>query len=149
LEGQIAVSNPLHGLQRGVEILNPVLVPNGFKFKMGACGSGSGGPFASGMFQKQKRALEIHVRFSLGLVTYLFDDAPLDHVTYMRFLGAHGRNRYPNFSEDIGEQFEALTSDLREFCSEFISGSGEQFNKFAQQYAMNPRMFKGLHVTDL
>jgi hypothetical protein len=127
-----------------VAILDPVLNPHGFKFDPGPKGKGSGGVFASGRYVRGDRSLDLHVRQSLGLVTYHIGDGMLDHETYMRFLGSYGRNRYPGFTGTISQVFERLAEDLRDFCADFLMGSGEQFTRFAHELERDPTKFKGL-----
>jgi len=113
-------------LEQGAEILAQVLVPNGFKFHLITSGTSSGGAFAEGEFVKGDRKLELHVRYSLGLVTYHIGNQSLGHVDYMQaLLGKFGA--YPTFSEDPLAGFEALHRDLVDHCSDFLSGNGEQF----------------------
>ncbi|HVU26863.1 MAG TPA: hypothetical protein VHG71_03915 [Verrucomicrobiae bacterium] len=115
-------------LEQGAKILAPALVPNGFKFHFITSGRGSGGAFAEGEFVRGDRKLELHFRYSLGLVTYHIGKLSLAHGDYMRaLLDKNGKNHYPVFSEEPLAGFEALRQDLVEHCSDFINGNGEQF----------------------
>jgi len=117
-------------LKRGADILAPALVPHGFHFSMGASGGSSGGAFAQGEFVRENRKLELHFRWSLGLVTYHLGKHKLAHEDYMRaLLGRSGASHYPCFSEDALATFEALRQDLVKHCSDFVSGTGEQFSQ--------------------
>jgi hypothetical protein len=124
--------------REGCKILLHVLQPCGFSFVEGSSGSSSGGHFASGNFVKNDRALELHFRSSLGLVTYHIGTLSIRHDTYMRLmLGPHGDNKYPGFSADPLHAFRALASDLQRFCSDFLNGSGDRFAAYveaAKQY---------------
>jgi len=73
------------------------LKPYGFQFVFEKTGSSSGGRFAFGRYVRGDRSLELHFRFTLGLVTYQIGDASLDHESYMRALGVYGQNAYPDF----------------------------------------------------
>jgi hypothetical protein len=102
---------------------------------MVASGSSSGGPFAQGEFVCGDRKLELHVRFSLGLVTYHVGALSLEHEDYMRaLLGRSGLSHYPGFSGDALAAFERLRQDLVEYCSDFVSGTGEQFRQCVERH---------------
>ena len=103
-------------LRAGVDALRPVLEPHGFVFRMGEVGKGSGGYSASGFFEHDKRSLEFHVRYGLGMVTYRIGNAELSHEKYLRYAGHWKQRSYPNFGETILESFQALAQDLRETC---------------------------------
>jgi hypothetical protein len=120
--------NALETFRAGREILDEALKPLGFNFIEGASGQSSGGNFASGEYVKGDRRLEIHLRYSLGLVTYHLGSMSLAHESYMRaLLGKNGGNQYPGFSDDPLDGFRHLSYDLSHFCGDFLSGSGEDF----------------------
>jgi hypothetical protein len=125
-------SQPSEILREGRAALDPVLEAHGFSFKEGPAGSSSGGPFASGTFVKGDRSLEIHFRFSLGLVTYHFGRSSVDHESYMRaVLGKAGGNRYPGFSDDPLSAFKNLAYDLENFATAFLNGDFKEFARCA------------------
>jgi hypothetical protein len=85
--------------------------PYGFKFEFGGAGASSGGQFAFGSYFSAERRLELHYRYSLGLVSYRFGELSIDHVSYMKaVLGSAGGNRYPGFSDQPISPFEGLNS---------------------------------------
>jgi hypothetical protein len=123
-------SQPLQILREGRAALDPILGAHGFSFKEGGAGRSSGGPYASGIYVNGNRTLEIHFRFSLGLVTYHFGERSVDHESYMRAaLGRAGGNHYPGFSDDPISGFENLAYDLQHFATAFLTGD---FNEFAR-----------------
>ena len=84
--------------REGLQILDPVLKQHGFTFEEGTSGHGSGGDFVSGMYVRGNRKLELHLRYSLGLVTYHFGSAAVSHQDYMSAVpGAVGNNKYPGY----------------------------------------------------
>src|SRR5437868_689109 len=92
---------PINALLEGCKILDAVMKPHGFNFVGGLTGKGSGGYFASGEYVRGDRRLELHFRYSLGLVTYHIGELSLTHDEYMRaLLGKDGGNKYPGFSDD-------------------------------------------------
>lgn len=112
----------------GCEILDEVMKPHGFAFVAGAAGQSSGGNFASGEYVKSDRRLEVHFRYSLGLVSYHIGSLSMTHDAYMRaLLGRDGGNKYPGFSDDPLDGFRHLRDDLWHFCGDFLSGTGEEF----------------------
>src|SRR3954451_20598089 len=77
-------SSPSELLQRGAAILADVLGPAGFEFIQTEDDTTTGGAFASGEFLRGDRRLELHVRSSLVLVRYHFDDESLSHEDLVR-----------------------------------------------------------------
>lgn len=72
--------NPTEILSEGCKtILDPVMLVHGFRFAMERAGKSSNGPFASGSYINGNRSLELHVRASLGLVTYHYGDSSVTH----------------------------------------------------------------------
>ena len=118
--------NPAATLHVGCEILDPVLTVHGFVRRPIESGPGSGGPFARTEYLRTDRRLELHFRYSLGLVTYHLGGSAISHDAYMRaVLGTRGANQYPGFSQDPLDGFRHLRHDLQQFCGEFLSGSEE------------------------
>ncbi len=129
------MTSPRDALLRGAQILERKLLPLGFHFQFRREGKASGGDFAWGEFIRGDRRLELHFRFSLGLVRYWLGDQGVYHQLYMRHLGARERSRYPGYSEDVDAQFESLLHDL-EFAEDFLSGSGEVLKQAASEEAL-------------
>jgi hypothetical protein len=125
-------STPSEILREGRAALDPLLLAHGFSFKEGSAGCGSGGPSSSGVYVNGNRKLEIHFRFSLGLVTYHFEGRSVEHEGYMRaLLGSAGGNRYPGFSDDPLSGFKNLAYDLENFATAFLNGDCEEFARCA------------------
>lgn len=136
--------DPEATLKAGIEALDPVLNPHGFKFGFEGTGKGSGGWFAFGKYVRGDRSLELHFRYSLGLVTYHIGEYSLDHESYMRSLGVYGKNSYPDFPTDPLESFRSLAQDLLRYCSDFLAGDGVQFRRHAAELKSKPKMFSSL-----
>ncbi|NTW29619.1 MAG: hypothetical protein HGA39_09715 [Coriobacteriia bacterium] len=133
-------------LAAGQLILEPALVPWGFVFVPAREGESSGGNFASGSFVRGNRSLELHFRYSLGLVTYSTDGLCLAHSEYMRSLGRRAESEYPGFSSDPLDGFRHLRSDIERFGQEFIEGSDADFRGRFEWAAANP-VPKGIAAT--
>src|SRR6266446_4330488 len=115
---------PVKILREGRKILDPVMNEYGFSFEEGAAGPSCGGDYASGSYVNGNRKLEIHYRYSLGMVTYHFGETCIDHESYMRaVLGNGGGNRYPGFSDEPLDAFKDLAHDLRKFATAFMKGN--------------------------
>jgi hypothetical protein len=136
--------DPEAALRAGVEVLDPVLSPHGFKFVFEKTGTASGGQFAFGKYVRGDRSLELHFRYSLGLVTYHIGESQLDHGSYMRSLGVYGKNSYPDFPTDPLESFQSLAQDLVRYCSDFLTGDGVEFHQHAAELRNEPKIFSGL-----
>ena len=122
--------NPVDLLQEGRSKLDPILIAHGFSFKDGGSGKGSGGYFARGTYVNGERELEIHFRYSLGLVTYHFGQLAIDHESYMRsLLGTSGGNKYPGFSEIPLDGFSDLAFDLQSYCGAFLNANRKEFER--------------------
>jgi hypothetical protein len=119
---------PIDVLREGCAVLDPLMSEYGFSYTEGSSGRGSGGHYASGAYVYADRKLEIHYRYSLGLVTYHFGQTCIDHKSYMRAaLGDKGGNKYPGFSDDPVAAFRDLAYDLQNFATAFLEGNFEQF----------------------
>jgi len=119
---------PRESLDAGRQILDPILNPRGFLFRETGTGKGSGGDFASGQYEKGNRFIELHFRYSLGLVKYHIGALAIRHEDYMRsLLGTSGGNKYPGFSNDPIDEFRNLSFDLETFSIDFLAGAGEEF----------------------
>jgi hypothetical protein len=139
--------NALASFHAGCKILDEVMNPHGFFLVEGLSGQSSGGNFASGEYVRDDRRIEIHFRFSLGLVTYRLGSLLLAHESYMRaLLGKNGGNKYPGFSDDPLDGFRHLSYDLSHFCGDFLGGSGEEFARCAVKAAAQEKIkgFKAL-----
>ena len=128
-------------LRQGADILAPVLAPHGFQFTIVGSGNSSGGACAWGEFVRGDRWLELHLRWSLGLVRYHIGVLSLAHDDYLRaLLGRPRAGHYPGTSEQPLDGFEALRQDLVEHCSDFVSGTGEQFRQCAKRHLEYERL---------
>lgn len=136
-------TNPVQALSEGVAILSAALEPHGFIFELGPSGSSSGGAFASGRFVSGDRSIEVHFRHGLGLVTYHWGAAEIDHESYLRYSGNWGANKFPAFGQSSAESFAALASDLSAFFPEFLAGGSGQFKAVVAARQANPGRFKG------
>ena len=117
-------------LRQGCEILDPLMRAHGVAFGKTCSGRGSGGPFARGSYLNGDRELELHFRFSLGLVTYHFRDIQIGHESLMRLVAENCRvSKYPGFSEDPLDAFRGLAYDLENFGSAFLLGDFETFSR--------------------
>ncbi len=138
-------TDPEELLKEGAEILLWTLQPCGFTFRIRRRGSGgSGGASAEGWFISGNKRLELHFRWSLGLVTYHVGNRRLGHEDYMRSLRVRHEAAYPGFSEQPLAAFEHLSSDLTRYCQDFLLGEGKEVARFADEIAANPAKFKGL-----
>ena len=114
-------------LDAGRIILDPILTKHGFRWAAERTGHGSGGNFASGAYVRGTRRLELHFRFSLGLVSYSLGDRQVSHVDYMLVaVNPDGRRAYPGFSLDPLDGFRHLAEDLAEHASVFLSGTDDE-----------------------
>lgn len=112
-----------------------------FIWMMKTAGEGSGGAFASGEFQRRSWinseppcSLELHCRYSLGMVTYRIGPLSLSHVDYMLAVtGRSSATRYPGFSTDPLDGFRRLRADLMEHCAVFLSCGAADFAAIHQK----------------
>jgi len=126
------IHNPAEILEQGCAILDGVLCSYGFKREKVVSGKGSGGHFASTSYVLGNRKLELHFRFSFGLVTYHFDSVSVNHEELMKaILGTKGGNNYPGFSDVPADSFRGLARDLEAFAGPFLTGDGPEFNRYA------------------
>lgn len=121
-------------LEAGCEILDPILVPQGFTRSPVVSGRGSGGHFSSCAYTKGNRRLELHFRYSLGLVSYHVGSAHASHEAYMAaVLGPGDESQYPGFSQDPLDGFRHLANDLGNFAHDFLEGDAEHLREAASE----------------
>lgn len=138
-------------LRAGIRELDAVMVPHDFAFELGQEGRSSGGKFANGAYCRGNRRLELHFRWSLGLVTYHVGDVFLGHEDYVRALlglsKVQGRNSYPGFSTDPLDGFRHLREDLERFGEVFLKGGDAEFRSLKDWIDVHPKGtgFRGLY----
>ena len=130
---------PEQHLSEGVKVLSPYLEPLGFRFELKGTGKSSGGTFAYGHFIKRgrlfgrQRKIELHFRFSLGLVSYTVGDLVLSHQDFVDLLDKHGKNKYPNFSDDPQDAFHCLLWDIKNILNDFTEHKAVIFRQKASK----------------
>lgn len=122
---------PEQHLLEGAKILLTYLGPLGFKFQLIEVGQSSGGHFAQGQFVCADRALYLHFRWSLGLVSYQVENLTLSHEDYVSLLNKQGLNKYPNFSDDPNDAFHCLKFDLENLLNDFAENNATIFRQRA------------------
>jgi len=121
-------------LKMGSDVISDLMLSHGFVFVLTSTGVGSGGPFATGEFRRGNRILELHFRYSLGLVTYRVGGLELSHEDYMwSVVGQRFATQYPGFSADPMDGFRRLLVDLSEHCVDFLSGSDSEFIGYVER----------------
>lgn len=123
-----SLPDPSRVLSDGSVILGTLLLPLGFEFCREEAGKGSGGFYAVGKFRRADRVLDLHFRYSLGLVSYHAASISLSHEDYMwSVLGKRFSRHYPGFSSDPLEGFRHLLRDLEEYGTDFLKRPGWRF----------------------
>ena len=141
------INKTLEILNEGLKYVSPIMEENGFKWVGEKSGNGSGGAFSSGKFVKyniikDKRTLELHFRYSLGLVTYQIGNVKLSHEEYMNYAAGKNKSEYPGFSENPLDAFKDLANDLNNYAQDFLKGSGKEF-KLAKEEAEKRNKLSG------
>jgi hypothetical protein len=127
-EGSLTETDVVEIVRAGTAMLNALLARYGFSQAPIKSGIGSGGAFASTGFRRGERRLELHFRYSLGLVQYHLRKVMLRHEDYMwSVLGERWRSHYPGFSDDPLDGFRGLRQDLEEYGQDFLEGSDADF----------------------
>jgi hypothetical protein len=125
-------------LLQGKEILDPALEPWASQFRATEAGHGSGGHLAVGVYTHGEWSIELHVRWTLGIVNYKFGEATLEHRYFMQLLCVERQAMYPGFSDDPLDAFRHLRSDLERFAEPFLRrADAEQFKAFAQSHTQD------------
>ena len=137
------LSSPHHGTERtkatellasGIALLDSVMAANGFVFVPKGSGRGSGGEFAWGEFRRGNRAMELHFRYSLGLVRYHIGASSIIHEDYMwSAIGKRHASEYPGFSADPLDGFRHLLHDLERYGTDFLQGGDAEFTNHIQR----------------
>jgi hypothetical protein len=116
-------------LKVGRKFTDPIMEAHGFHWEPRGAGKSSGGFSDSGVYVKGDRKLELHFRFSLGLVNYHIGSISLSHEEYMRHVAGKGQAQYPGFSDDPMGGSKHLADDLAKYGGDFLSGSGDEFKE--------------------
>jgi hypothetical protein len=118
-------------MDRGLEILSPVVSPHGFKAVEKGGGKGSGGFFANAVFARDEDRIELSVRRQSVQVHYaMADRGMLSHTDFIRAVaGPAAGNRFPSFADDTDRAFEALAFDIEHFLGGFLSGDSAAFER--------------------
>jgi hypothetical protein len=124
---------PVAVMLAGAAILAEELAPAGFTFQLTAEGHGSGGDFATGRFSRGDQYLELHFRWSLGLVTYGWAGSVLSHADYLAGLGVAGA--YPGYGAGDLDGFRHLAEDLAGPLSGFRDGDRSGYEHCRRQRA--------------
>ena len=108
-----------------------------FSDSLTAAGGGSGGAYASAEFLRGDRRLEVHFRYSLGMVSYHVGNVSLSHEDYMwSVMRKRGASHYPGFSNDPLDGFRDLRRDLEEYGAAFLTGTDADFLKCVKNAAL-------------
>lgn len=126
---------PTEFLERGHEILGPIMEANGFVFERGRAGTGSGGMFARGAYVRGEHRLDFSVRRALGEVVYSVGDTAIAHEELMRVIAGPRRAQYPGFSDDPLDGFRHLRDDLELHGNAFFRTVDDDFHAFAERAA--------------
>ena len=137
--------HPKEALMNGIRVVERLLGSYGFQFQFREEGKGSGGAFAWGEFIRADRKLELHFRFTLGMVRYCVADQSASHEPYMQELGVWNQCHYPGFSEDSIVAFDHLAHDLA-FADDFLSGSAAILRRAAQKEAFKAADYNEQHM---
>ena len=132
----VSVQDHVSAMADGAAILARELSPAGFTFQLIGRGGSSGGNFAVGRFTRGDQYLELHFRYSLGLVMYGWGDSRLSHADYLAGLGEAGA--YPGYGTDPLDGFRHLAQDLAGPLSGFRDGDRSGFER-GLQAAKQPR----------
>ena len=139
--------NPIEVLREGAAELTSIIGPEGFTFVETGSGVSSGGHYASGEFRRADRRLELHVRWSLGLVTYHVGSESLNHEDLTRAVAAtqhlEESAQYPGFSDRPLDGFRHLGADLVRLGRVFTQGTAEEFSVLVAWVRQHPKP-KGL-----
>jgi hypothetical protein len=128
-------------LDAGRGLLDPVLEPLGYVYERTNSGAGSGGSYAVGRYTQAERAIELHCRYSLGIVRYLIGDDAVDHRDWVGFLGV--RSAYPGYSDTAVGGFEHLAEDLAGVCAPLVRGECDQeFQACVARLGEDPGAFR-------
>jgi hypothetical protein len=131
---------PTLALESGMKLLSTFLASKGFVASIDRSAVGSGGEFATGKFRNGDWTLELHFRYSLGLVSYALGGSSISHDDYMRqVVPDGGKASYPSFSSSSLNGFEALLSDLENFAGEFVDCQSKGFLQLVSDAEENPR----------
>jgi hypothetical protein len=120
---------PAEWLREGCSVLAPNLESHGFRLGQQKVGNGSGGHFAEVRWTRGEQYLELHVRYSLGLVTYGWDGESFRHADYMSWRQVRGQ--YPGYGTDPIDGFRHLAADLNGAAAPLLTMTKTEFVEVA------------------
>ena len=124
-------------LDRGLDLLLPIVSLHGFQVVEKEGGKGSGGFLARAVLARSEDRIEVSVRRHSVQVRYSMGArGTLSHVDFIRAVaGPAGGNRFPSYSGDTDRAFEALVYDIEHFLGDFLSGDLAVFERCVAQVA--------------
>jgi hypothetical protein len=123
---------PVKELIDGLKLLEPFLSGNGFKFDNYENGTGSGGQFTNATYINNNKKFSIGYRYSIGFVTYQYDDSVISHGFYLDKLGYSDKKQFPDFqSDDKLLAFKHILHDFEFLIADFFEGDCKKLTAFA------------------
>lgn len=148
---------PLTDLTKGLEILESFLKRHGFKFDNYENGKGSGGQFTKATYKKVRKSFIIGYRFSIGELSYQFDNYQVGHAFYLDHLGFSDKKQFPCFqADDKLLAFRHILHDLDFVVEDFFEGSCDQLveaaklqDKFVKEHNRNAEEEYNFHIDQI
>ena len=125
---------PLPALTQGLEILNPFLTKQGFKFDDYENGKGVGEQFTVGTYINGNKKFILSYHPSIGQVIYQFDKAKIYHDFYLDQLGLAYKKKFQDFlSADKLLAFTHILHDFEFLVDDFFQGQCIKLKEFSKQ----------------
>jgi len=114
---------PLAGLEKGLEILEPFLKLYDFGFKGFENFRGEGRHLTLAKFKNKRREFILGYRFSVGQIVYQFDKLSVSHDFYLDKLGFGSKKKFEGVqTEDKLLPFKYILSDFDYLVDDFFEG---------------------------
>jgi len=124
---------PLAGLEKGLEILEPFLKLYDFGFKGFENIQGEGRHLTLAKFKNKRREFILGYRFSVGQIIYQFDNLSVGHDFYLANLGFGSKKKFERVqTEDKLLPFQHILSDFDFLVEDFFEGECIQLQAYSK-----------------
>ena len=124
---------PLTGLTKGLEIIEPFLKRHDFAFGNYESFESSGGQFTFAKYKNERKQFILGYHFSVGQVVYQFDNLQLSHDFYLDQLGFTDKQRFQDIqTDDKLLPFTHILHDFKFLVDDFFEGECFKLKEFSK-----------------
>ncbi|HEY5536103.1 MAG TPA: hypothetical protein VIL99_14350 [Ignavibacteria bacterium] len=127
------MTEPIAGLEQGIEILDPFLKQHDFRFHGFEDIKGSGRHFTLAKFKNERKEFILGYHFSVGQIVYQFDKLSVGHDFYLDKLGFGDKRKFVDIqTEDKLLPFQHILSDFDYLVEDFFRGECQRLKEYSR-----------------